>query len=231
VSGAMIGTAVAFVDVTGFRRLQGELEDSHHKLETAYEELQATNDELQSTNEELEATNEELQSTLEELETTNEELQSTNEEMETMNEELQSTNEELHTMNDELRMRGDQLNSANAFLHSVLASMQVGVAVVDRELRVLAWNQRAADLWGLRSEEAVGQDFLGLDIGLPVDPLPPAIRACLTGESPTQQVDLNAVNRRGRAIRCQVNVTPLNTMGSDIRGAILLMEEVPAARA
>ena len=70
----------------------------------------------------------------EELETTNEELQSTNEELETMNEELQSTNEELETMNDELRERTDEtLNGANAFLESVLASIQQGVVVVDRD--------------------------------------------------------------------------------------------------
>jgi two-component system CheB/CheR fusion protein len=130
------GTVITFTDVTAYRGLQRELEQSHQELETAYEELQ-------STNEELETTNEELQSTVEELETTNEELQSTNEELETMNEELQSTNEELQAINDELRQRGDELNSANAFLHSVMASLRGGVAVVDRELRLLAWSRHA----------------------------------------------------------------------------------------
>ena len=222
--GATIGTAIAFTDVTAYRRLQQELEESHHKLETAYEELQASNEELQSTNEELETTNEELQSTVEELETTNEELQSTSEEMETMNEELQSTNEELHTINDELRQQGDELGAVNAFLHSVLGSLRAGVAVVDRDLHVLAWNPRAEDLWGLRADEAVGQHLLALDIGLPLDRLRTPLRSCLAGEHPVEEVTLQAVTRRGRTIRCLVRLSPLFTSGDEIRGAILLME-------
>ena len=223
-AGNLIGTALAFADATPYRRLQQELEEANHKLEGAYEELQSANEELQSTNEELETTNEELQSTVEELETTNEELQSTNEEMETMNEELHSTNEELHTMNDELRLRGDQLDSANAFLHSVVGSLNSGVVVTDGELRVLVWNEGASDLWGLRADEVRGQHFLALDIGLPVDQLGTALRACLSGEADDQQLSIGAVNRRGKPIRCHIRVTPLIAQGDDIRGVILLMD-------
>jgi two-component system, chemotaxis family, CheB/CheR fusion protein len=215
--GAVTGTILTFTDVTSHRRLQRELEESHQELETAYEELQ-------STNEELETTNEELQSTVEELETTNEELQSTNEELETMNEELQSTNEELQTMNDELRTRGDELNAANAFLESILGSLQGGVAVVDRDLKILAWNDRAEDLWGLREAEVAGQHFLNLDIGLPVDQLRTPLRKCLQGETESETLVLNAVNRRGKGFQCQVTCTPLHGT-SEVRGAILVMEE------
>jgi two-component system CheB/CheR fusion protein len=212
--GHPIGTAVALAEVTAYRRLQRELEQAHQSLESAYEELQSSN--------------EELQSTVEELETTNEERQSTNEEMETMNEELHSTNDELHTINDELRQRSDQLNSANGFLFSVLASLRSGVAVLDRELRVLAWNPRAEELWGVRTDETVGRHFLALDIGLPVDRLRPALRATLGPEGTSHQVVLDATNRRGKAIRCEVRVTPLIGLG-DSAGVILLMDEVGAS--
>jgi two-component system CheB/CheR fusion protein len=217
-SGTELGTLVAYTDVTAHRRLTRELEQSHQELETAYEELQ-------STNEELETTNEELQSTVEELETTNEELQSTNEELETMNEELQSTNEELQTINDELRQRGEELNEANAFLQSVMTSLRGGVAVVDRELRVLAWSRHAEELWGLRMEEVSGHHLLNLDIGLPVERLRPALRACLAGETAIEQVMVDAVNRRGKPIRCSATLTPLKSGQDGIRGVILIMEE------
>jgi two-component system, chemotaxis family, CheB/CheR fusion protein len=218
VQGANIGTLITFADVTSHRRLQRELERSHQELETAYEELQ-------STNEELETTNEELQSTVEELETTNEELQSTNEELETMNEELQSTNEELQTMNDELRQRGEDLNSANSFLESVLTSMKGGVAVIDRELRLLAWNAQAEELWGVRGDEARGKHLLNLDIGLPLERLRPLLKSCM-GDNPGDQVlSLDAVNRRGKPIKCTVNCTPLKGADGDVQGAIVLMEE------
>jgi two-component system CheB/CheR fusion protein len=216
--GSVLGTVLTFSDSTAYRRLQRELEQSNQELETAYEELQ-------STNEELETTNEELQSTVEELETTNEELQSTNEELETMNEELQSTNEELQTMNDELRQRGEDLNTSNAFLQAVLASLEGGVAVVDPELRVLAWNPQAEELWGLREEEVEGKHLLNLDIGLPLERLRPLLRTCLGGEAGNQVLD--AVNRRGKTIRCQVTCTPLRADDTGVRGAILLMEHEP----
>jgi two-component system CheB/CheR fusion protein len=219
--GAAAGTKLTFTEVTRVKQLQDELQQSKLALETAYEELQ-------SSNEELETTNEELQSSNEELETTNEELQSTNEELETMNEELQSTNEELETINTELRQRTEDLNEANALLGSILSGLRAAVAVVDRDLKVLAWNDRAVDLWGLRAEEAEGRHFMNLDIGLPVSELRAPIRACLSGESGHQQLAVDAINRRGRPVHCVVTCTPLDggpTAGaSAIRGAIVLME-------
>jgi two-component system, chemotaxis family, CheB/CheR fusion protein len=215
-TGEGVGTAVSITDVTRYRRLQEALQESKREVETAYEELQ-------STNEELETTNEELQSTNEELETTNEELQSTNEELETMNEELQSTNEELETINDELQQRTDELNEVNAFLEAVLGSLRAGVAVVDRELRIQAWNASARELWGLRSDEVQGEHFLNLDIGLPVDQLRKPIRDALSSETQRELV-LDGVDRRGRPVRCRVNVGPLGRDGVKPRGAIVMME-------
>jgi two-component system CheB/CheR fusion protein len=211
--------SVTFLDVTRNHKLLDELQRSR-------EEVQTTNEELQSSNEELETTNEELQSSNEELETTNEELQSTNEELETMNEELQSTNEELQTVNEELRQRSDELNQSNSFLQSVLGSLPGGAAVIDQNYNVLMWNKRAEDLWGLRSEEVRGRSFLGLDIGLPVSELRPLIRACLGGEADVRDATVDAINRRGKRIRCRVVCTPLVSPSRKREGVILTMDEV-----
>jgi two-component system CheB/CheR fusion protein len=217
----LLGVRVSFSDVTPLRSLQEELTNSKQELETAYEEVQ-------STNEELETTNEELQSTVEELETTNEELQSTNEELETMNEELQSTNEELQTMNDELRTRSTELNSSNAFLGAVFTSLRSAVVVLDRELRVQVWNAGALDMWGLRAEEAEGTSFFTLDIGLPVGELHPPIRDILSGAALHREVTLDATNRKGKRIRCQISVAPLLGADRAVTGSILLMEDAGA---
>lgn len=220
--GSTIGASVSFVDVTRFRLLQQQLEESQAELESAYQELQ-------STNEELETTNEELHATVEELETTNEELQSTNEELETMNEELQSTNEELQTINDELRSRSNELNHVNAFLESVFASFRAGVIVLDADQRILVWSNRAEDLWGVRGSEVEHVHFHNLDIGLPVGRLVPSIRACLGGDLAEKELEVPAVNRRGRHITCTVRVSPLVGRGGERpQGVILLMNEQPA---
>jgi two-component system CheB/CheR fusion protein len=217
----LLGAAVVFEDVTG----QVELTD---RLEIAKKELESSYEELQSTVEELETTNEELQSTNEELETTNEELQSTNEELETMNEELQSTNEELETINEELRERSTELDEANAFLETILTSLELAVVVVDRSLRVRIWNKQSTELWGLRAEEVQGEHLLGLDIGLPLETLKTSIRAALDGSEERNTLTVEATNRRGRTVRCEVTLLGLRAASGDVTGVILLMEAAPA---
>jgi two-component system CheB/CheR fusion protein len=144
-----------------------------------------------------------------------------------MNEELQSTNEELETINDELRLRTDDLNELNSFLESILASLQSAVIVVDRDVRIQIWNHEAAELWGLRDDEVAGEHLMNLDIGLPVERLNQSIRACLTGEiSGDVEIEIDAVNRRGRAITCRTLITPLRGAEGQIVGAILLLDTV-----
>jgi two-component system CheB/CheR fusion protein len=220
----LLGASIVYHDVTRQRRVEEELETARRELETAYEELQ-------STVEELETTNEELQSTNEELETTNEELQSANEELETMNEELQSTNEELETINDELRQRSLELNEVNAFLETILSSMGVAVIVVDRDQRVQIWNTESADLWGVRGDEAHGQHLLALDIGLPFDGVRSALRRVLAGTEERADVELDALNRRGRTVRLKVTLLPVGLGGDAVDGAILLTAPVDGAQA
>jgi two-component system, chemotaxis family, CheB/CheR fusion protein len=212
------GALITLTDVTRYQHLRQELERSQRELETAYEELQ-------STVEELETTNEELQSTNEELETTNEELHSTNEELETMNEELQSTNEELETINNELRERSSEVTELNQFLQAILGSLQSAVVVLGTQMEIKAWNRQAEELWGLRSDEVLGHHFLNLDIGFPVEALRSSVRDCLAGRADRAQVVRPAVNRRGRAIDCTVNISCL--IGDEApRGVILMMEAV-----
>ena len=217
--GELFGVSIAFDDVTHARGLRSELEGAKRELETAYEELQ-------STVEELETTNEELQSTNEELETTNEELQSTNEELETMNEELQSTNEELLTMNDELRDRTDEAVGANAFLSSVLTSIPEAVVVLDSDLVVTAWSSAATDVWGVSAQEAEGQFFLNLDIGLSVGELREPARAALGGQE-IESLRVPAHDRRGRPVIASISFAPLLGAGNEPRGAILTMKIEP----
>ena len=213
-----VGVSVTFLEVTEHKRLQRQLEQSNQELETALEELQ-------STNEELETTNEELQSTVEELETTNEELQSTNEELETMNEEMQSTNEELETIIDEMTQRANELSQTNLFLESILTSLRGGVIVLDNEMNVEIWNRKSEDLWGLRSEETIGRNIFSLDFGLPLEQLKKPIHQILSGKTESADMQVQATNRRGRQITCDVHCTPLYNPRYEIQGTIIVVEQ------
>lgn len=213
----LLGVSIVFFDVTATRALLDKVVQTNHQLEAAYEELQ-------STNEELETTNEELQSTVEELETTNEELQSTNEELETMNEELQSTNDELHAINDMLRDRSLELDEVKTFLDSLVDSVRMGMAVVDREMKVILWNRECEELWGPRADETIGARLSSLDIGLPLEGVRSLIGNAFVDPESSGEVVVDAVNRRGRPTRVRVTCTAFRSAEKTDGGALLLME-------
>ena len=126
-----------------------------------------------------------------------------------------------------LRERQDELDGLNAFMTSVLGSMNLGVAVVDTDVRVLVWNHRAADLWGVRSDEAVGANLFNLDIGLPLEPLRQEIRNQLTDERPEPvSVVLDAISRRGKPLQVRVTLSHIVNQHEGSRAALLVMDVV-----
>lgn len=128
-------------------------------------------------------------------------------------------------MNDELRQRTEELNSVNSLIESILTSLHAGVIVMDKDLRVMIWNHKSEDLWGLREDEVQGKNFLNLDIGLPVEQLKRSIRECLQGASDQTELILSAHNRRGKEIQCKVITTPLLDQQEEIRGVITTIED------
>jgi two-component system CheB/CheR fusion protein len=161
------------------------------------------------------------------LTTSKRELEQAYEELETMNEELQSSNEELETMNEELRHRTQEVNDVNSFLETILSTIGLAVAVVDRNQRVQIWNGKARELWGVTPEEAEDEHLLALDIGLPLDQLRQQLRETLAGKSEREEVVVDATNRRGKAFPCRVTFLPLGSGGDgNVSGVIMMMEAV-----
>lgn len=159
-----------------------------------------------------------------------EELEHSNQQLEVAYEELQSVNKELQTVSDELQRRSEKLDDSNTFLASILMSLQGGVVVVNRDLQVQIWNGRSRDLWGLRTTEALGKNFLHLDIGLPVKQLYSAIHSCLSGNANEGiVVALQAINRWEKPICCRISCSPLLNLEQEIQGVIMVMEAQPDA--
>lgn len=118
--------------------LEHELKATREHLQTYVEELETSNEELQALNEELQSANEELQSTNEELETSNEELQSTNEE-------LQIAYAQLRTANETLREKESHLQEMEANNHALLSNTLQISALIDKDLKLKAFNERFGD--------------------------------------------------------------------------------------
>ena len=132
----------------------------------------------------------------------------------------------IHLFN-EMDMRSGELSEAIAYLNSILASISSSVVVVNRDYLVEVWNPMSEELWGLRKEEALGQSFFSLDIGLPVEKLKHAIRSVFSGENGHEAIEVAATNRRGLAVQLQGSTTPLINRNHEISGVIIILELMP----
>jgi two-component system CheB/CheR fusion protein len=172
----------------------------------------------------LQALLERLQSTVEELETINEELQSSNEELETMNEELQSSYSEIEATSGEMHQRARQADQSSALMEALLRGLELSLIIVDAQLRVRTWQGRSEDLWGLRASEAEDRPLTSLDIGLPVEHASRLVRACLASPDGSHEAEVEAVNRRGRRIRCRMVAAALHLSDGTAAVALLVDE-------
>jgi two-component system CheB/CheR fusion protein len=91
------------------------------------------------------------------------------------------------------------------------------------------WSPGAADLWGLRPEEAEAKDLLSLDIGLPAAETGPMLRKVLAdasadGTSAASAHYVTAVNRRGKTVELQIAASPMRTEEGKVSGVILVID-------
>ncbi|MEB3319760.1 MAG: chemotaxis protein CheB [Cyanobium sp.] len=151
------------------------------EIERLERELLSSQNTLRRSMADLEQANEELEASSEELQASSEELQSSNEELEASNEELQATNEELSTLNQQLRSRSDELEHLNTDLENVQNSLNMGMVIVDRELRVTRFSPLAVRVFGLVDQD-IGQPLIGVPTTVPLPDLREALLAVLNGE-------------------------------------------------
>ncbi len=110
-----------------------------------------------------------------------------------------------------------------------MRGLDAGVVVVDSELKVVAWNRWTENAWGLREEEAVGHLIVSLDIGLPVKQLEQPLRQAAANATPSESV-VDALDRRGRTMKCRVRIAPLMYDDRSTRGAVIMLEDHTAAQ-
>lgn len=154
---------------------------------------------------------------------------SSDEKLEAASEELQSVREELQSVRQELRERKHQLADSRTFLQALLSSARSGVAIVDPELRVVAWNEASEALWGVPSSAAVDRRLEELDTAIPMNDVASSLREVAEGKRRRWKTRLEARNRHGRAIQVGVRCVPFVDEGGEPRGAVILVEEAEEA--
>lgn len=122
-----------------FQELERELSIARQRAQTLVEEYETSREEMQASAEEMQSTNEELRSTMEELETSKEELQ--------------SINEELQTVNQENRHKVEELAQLSSDLQNLLSATDIATLFLDRELRILRFTPKLAELFNVRVQD------------------------------------------------------------------------------
>jgi two-component system CheB/CheR fusion protein len=188
-------------------------------IERLERELLSSQDTLRRSMADLEQANEELEASSEELQASSEELQSSNEELEASNEELQATNEELSTLNQQLRSRSDELEHLITDLENIQNSLNQGMVIVDRELRVTRFSPLAVRVFGLLDND-IGQPLIGVPTTVPLPDLREVLLAVLNGE------ERRSLEATSEDVSYLVQVMPYRDRLGQCLGAIINLTDV-----
>jgi hypothetical protein len=124
-------------------------------------------------------------------------------------------------------MKADELERMREFSENILESLNDGLAVVNRDDRVIRWNRRLEELYGLRHEEAVNQAFGALFDAAFFDLLRAARRESPEGAA-YYRVPLATRHQPARRLLVNVATTPLRDSDGAIAGTIVIIEDITA---
>ena len=194
----------------------------HPQMTAAESENSILRQQLVDSIQESDVKNEELRSANEELLSANEELRSSNEELETAKDELQSSNEELHTVNDEVKVRADELAVARDSVKNLLASSQLPLIMVDRDLNIRNFTGAAERFFKFIPSD-LGRSIGDINTGLgDVDIVEQGKLVIESGQAIERQV----ASRHGATYK--MSVSPFISSDMRIDGAVFAFVSVDA---
>lgn len=194
----------------GDEAADGEVDRLRDELNSAKAQLQAIIEELEATNEEIKAANEEVLSS-------NEELQSMNEELETAKEELQSANEELTTVNEELQNRNTELAHVAADLGNLLASVNIPILMLSRDLRIRRYTPSATKVLNLIQSD-IGRPITDINLNVPI----PDLEALLLKSMETMNAREREVSDKS-GHQYLLRVQPFRTIENRVDGVVMML--------
>ncbi len=125
----------------------------------------------------------------------------------------------------QLRTKADEVDRMRQFSENILESLNDGLAVLDRNGRVVRWNRQLEELYGVRHEDAVGRALDQLFDG----PVVEMFRASAV-ESPEgaayYRVPLTTRHDSARRLLVNVAATPLRDTHEAITGTIVIVEDI-----
>jgi two-component system CheB/CheR fusion protein len=106
----------------------------------------------------------------------------------------------------------------------VLSGLRMGLIVLNSEFVVTSWNKTCEETWGLRESEVVGRELFSLDIGLNLTAVRETITQVMSDGISPKPITIDAINRRGKPIRCQLRVNALRDVLEQITGSMIIVD-------
>ena len=127
----------------------------------------------------------------------------------------------------QLRNKADELDRMREFSENILESLNDGLAVVNRDDRIVRWNRRLEELYGIRHEEAVTRRLDEIFEPGFLEVLRAARRESAEGAA-VYRVPLATRHRPARRLLVNVATTPLRDSDGAIAGTIVIVEDISA---
>jgi two-component system NtrC family sensor kinase len=127
----------------------------------------------------------------------------------------------------QLGNKADELQRLRDFSENILESLNDGLAVVDHDDRVVRWNRRLEELYGVRHEAAVGRRLDEIFDASFYDVIRSARRESPDGAA-LYRAPLTTRHDPARRLLLNVATTPLRASDGMIAGTILVVEDISA---
>ncbi|CAN5736587.1 hypothetical protein BH24ACI5_BH24ACI5_08650 [soil metagenome] len=125
----------------------------------------------------------------------------------------------------QLRMKAEELDRMRAFSENILESLNDGLVVLNREDRVVRWNRRLEELYGVRHEEAVGRRIDEIFDEAFYDTMRTARRESPDGAA-LYRVPLMTRHHPARRVLINLATTPLRDSDGAIGGSLVVIEDI-----
>jgi PAS domain S-box-containing protein len=125
----------------------------------------------------------------------------------------------------QLRTKADELERMRQFSENILESLNDGLAVLDRNGRVVRWNRQMEELYGVRHEAAVGLALDELfDAGIARMIKGPADGAA--EGTAHYRIPMSTRHDTPRRLLVNLGSTPLRDSHADVVGSIVIVEDI-----
>jgi len=125
----------------------------------------------------------------------------------------------------QLRTKAEELDRLREFSDNILESLNDGLAVLDREDRVVRWNRQLEELYGVRHEDAAGRRFAELFDGGVAHMLRTSPKESTEGAA-FYRVPLTTRHDPPRRLLVNLATTPLRDADGAVAGTIVLVEDI-----